>query len=66
MNDYYVWKGDRWQGCDLFYLWQYWFVEKFAFPKVSLAGQTVRNSEFEEIRKQARELRDKWNDHPNV
>jgi hypothetical protein len=66
MTDYYVWKGDRWQGCDLFYLWQYMFVEKFEFEKVALAGQTVRNTEFEEIRKQARTLRDKWYDNRNV
>ena len=58
MTDYYVWLGDRWLGCDLFRLWQYWFVEKHDFRKVALAGQTISNSDFVHIGKQARAIRD--------
>lgn len=60
MADYYVWKGDYWQGCDLFYLWQYMFVEKHAYRKVALAGQTVPNDMYMEIRERAKALRDEW------
>jgi hypothetical protein len=64
--DYYVWKGDRWQNCDLFYLWQYWFVEKFDYEKASLAGYTVPNEDFLVAHGRAKEIRDKWNDRLNV
>lgn len=64
--DYYVWKGDRWQNCDQFYLWQYWFVEKFDFEKVALAGQTVPNEDFLAAHGRAKEIRDKWHDYPDL
>ena len=60
MTDYYVWLGRRWLGCDLFRLWQYWFIEKYDFKKASLAGQTVSNKEYMEIRSRAKDLRDTW------
>lgn len=66
MTDYYVWLGNRWLGCDLFRLWQYIFVEKHAFPKAALAGQTVSNEDFMEIHKRAKALRDEWYDPSNV
>lgn len=66
MTDYYIWLGERWLGCDLFRLWQYIFVEKFDFPKVALAGQTVSNDLFKEIGKKARALRDQWHDPTNL
>ena len=43
MADYYVWKDNRWQGCDLFYIWQYLLVNRTDFPKAVLAGETVIN-----------------------
>ena len=43
MADYYVWKEKRWQGCDLFYVWQYLLVNRTDFPKIVLAGETVTN-----------------------
>lgn len=65
-TDYYIWLGDRWLGCDLFRLWQYWFVEKHDFRKAALAGQTIPNKDFMRIHAQAKELRDKWYDSRNV
>ena len=65
-TDYYVWKGDRWQGCDLFYLWQYIFVDKTDYTKVALAGETVKNTEYMQIMQQARALRDQWYDSTNL
>ena len=43
MADYYIWKSGRWQGCDLFYVWQYLFVNRDEFPKVVMAGETAVN-----------------------
>jgi hypothetical protein len=43
MADYYVWRDGRWQGCDLFYVWQYLFVNTTDHPKKVLAGETVNN-----------------------
>ena len=66
MTDYYVWLGNRWLGCDLFRLWQYIFVEQYAFPKAALAGQTVSNEEFMKINKRAKVLKDEWYGSSNV
>jgi hypothetical protein len=66
MTDYYVWLGQRWLGCDLFRLWQYFFVERYDFPQAALAGQTVSNRQYMEIREQAKELIGKWHDSTNL
>ena len=46
-ENYYVWEYERWKACDLFYVWQYLFVDKVNFPKVVLAGQTVLNEVYD-------------------
>ena len=47
--DYYIWADGRWWACDLFRLWQYWFVQKYEHPKAAMAGETVRNELYEQI-----------------
>jgi len=59
-TDYYIWRGNRWLGCDLFGLWQYLFVEKFTFEKAFLAGQTVENWFFDKLHREAKKVRDSW------
>lgn len=56
--DYYIWAEGKWWACDLFRLWQYWFVQKYDHVKVSLAGETVRNELYEQIVKAAKSDKD--------
>jgi len=48
-KDYYLWKYDKWVEVDYPALILYWFMEKFPYPKASLAGETVDNYYFEHI-----------------
>lgn len=56
MTDYYAWLGTHWLGCDIFRLFQYWFVDghKYDFPRASLAGETIMNEKFLDIRMKAK------------
>lgn len=56
--DYYIWAGGKWWACDLFRLWQYWFVQKYAHQKAALAGETVENELYEQIVKTAKADKD--------
>ena len=57
MTDYYCWLGDCWLGCDQFRLYQYWFIDgwKHDFRRACLAGETVTNERFLEIRHLAKQ-----------
>jgi len=57
-SDYYVWAEGYWWGCDLFRLWQYWFVQKYPHPKVSLAGETIKNELYDQIIRSAKDDKD--------
>lgn len=56
--DYYIWAEGRWWACDLFRLWQYWFVQKYDHPKVALAGETIRNDLYAKIIRKAKSDKD--------
>ena len=56
--DYYIWINNRWLACDLFRLWQYWFVQKYNHPKASLAGETVDNELYLRILRKAKTDKD--------
>lgn len=56
--DYYIWADQRWWACDLFRLWQYWFMQKYSHPKVSLAGETIQNDLYLKIVQTAKNDKD--------
>lgn len=56
--DYYIWADSRWWACDLFRLWQYWFVQKYDHPKISLAGETIQNDLYSQIVRTAKDDKD--------
>lgn len=45
-QDYYVWNGEAWVGCDVFGLWDY--LQQTG-PRKVLFGRTIGNRAYEEI-----------------
>lgn len=63
MDDYYIWKGDRWLGVDQFGMYDYLLHN--TGPCIVLFGRTVPNDAFRLILKKAEEdpefpLRSAW------
>jgi len=58
MNDYYLWKDNRWYATDYGALMFYWFIEKYDHPRASLAGETVDNETWNRIREIAKADKD--------
>ena len=55
MADYYVWLGYKWLACDRDRLWQYWFVDKYDFPRAAMLGFTAPNDDYNAIVRKAKD-----------
>ncbi len=53
--NYYIWLGYKWLGCDRDRLWQYWFIDKYDFPRAVMLGFTAPNDDYRAIVRMAKD-----------